>query len=224
MSIGVTDDVSGSAGHEGTAVDLRMAVMLGSVLCAVAACGASNTTSGEPLGTSTSSPATSVVATATPSPTLAPTPLPVVGTGAASPIIAVKDVASVDPGSGHHMFGDCNSSSYLVPPCPVTRRLGARLDSYPFNGTGGGSSPLCRCQNQGTLAFTLILESGTTAYVHEDLGLGEPSSDLRWTVISIGGTWYVNDQDTGCSATSIYDPAYDHENTSSMPAPPVASC
>jgi len=32
--------------------------------------------------------------------------------------------------------------------------------------------------------------------VRENLGLGEPSFDLRWTVVSIGGTWYVDDQDT----------------------------
>jgi hypothetical protein len=102
--------------------------------------------------------------------------------------------------------------------------LGARLNANPFNGTGGGASPLCRCQNQGTLTFTLISESGTTAYVLENLGLGEPSTDLRWTVVSISGTWYVDDQDTGCAATSIYDPAYDYANASSTPAPPVASC
>jgi hypothetical protein len=207
-------------------VILRLAVMLGSVCAcgAVAACGASTTTPSASPGTPTSSPTASVVATATPSPTPAPTPLPVVGTGAASPVIAVADVANVDPGSGRHLSGDCNSASYLVPPCPVTQRLGARLDANPFSGSGGGASPLCRCQSQGTLTFTLISENGTTAYVHEDLGLGEPSSDLRWTVVSIGGTWYVDDQDTGCSTTSIYDPAYDYENASSTPAPPVASC
>jgi hypothetical protein len=206
----------------------RAAVVLGSLcVCgAVAACSASTTTPTPtaPPETALSSPTASVVATATPSPTPAPTLPPVVGTGASTPVMAVAAVANVDPGSGQHLSGDCDGSSYLVPPCPVTQRLGGRLNANPFSGSGGGASALCRCQNQGTLTFTLMSETGTTAYVHEDLGLGEPSSDLRWTVVSIGGTWYVDDQDTGCSATSIYDPAYDYENASSTPAPPVASC
>jgi hypothetical protein len=138
--------------------------------------------------------------------------------------MAVQDVANVDPGSGKHLSGDCNGSSYLVPPCPVTQRFGARLDANPFSGSGGGASALCRCQSQGTFTFTLTSESGTTAYVLEDLGFGGSSSHLRWTVVSIDGTWYVDDQDTGCANTSIYNPAYDYENASSTPTPVIAPC
>jgi hypothetical protein len=145
--------------------------------------------------------------------------------GADSPLIAVEDVVRVDPETGLHVSGDCDGSSYLTPPCPVTPRLGARLDSHPFSASGGGADPLCRCQGEsGTpITFTLISESGTTAYVHEDLGFG-PSHDLRWTVVSIAERWYVDDQDTGCSTTTIYNPAYDFEDASSTPAPPVAAC
>jgi hypothetical protein len=138
--------------------------------------------------------------------------------------MAVQDVANVDPGSGKHLSGDCNGSSYLVPPCPVTQRLGARLDADPFSGSGGGASALCRCQSQGAFTFKLMSESGTLAYVLEDLGFGGPSSHLRWTVVSIDGTWYVDDQDTGCANTSIYNPAYDYENASSTPTPVIAPC
>jgi hypothetical protein len=208
---------------------LRFAVAIGSV-CAcgvVASCGATTTTPSAPVGTPISTPTASVVATATPSPTASPTPaptsVPVVGSGAASPVLAVEDVANVDPGSGKHLSGDCNGSSYLVPPCPVTERFGARLNANPFSASGGGADPLCRCQTVVTPTFTLISESGTTAYVHEDLGLG-PSYDLRWTVVSVAGTWYVDDQDTGCSNTSIYNPAYDYENASSTPTPVIAPC
>lgn len=146
-----------------------------------------------------------------------------VGTGATSPVTAVSDVADFDFDSGRHISGDCNAASYLTPPCPVTRRLGARLDSNPFSGPGGGAVPLCRCQGEVTISFALMSESGTTAYVHEDLGLGA-GDDLRWTVLSIGGTWYVDDQDSGCAATSIYDAAYDHTTLSSTPGPPEPSC
>jgi hypothetical protein len=191
----------------------------------VAACGASTPTSSAsaPAGTPTSSPTASSIATATPSATPVPTAVPVVGTGAASPVLAVADVAKVAPGSGRHVSGDCNGSSYLVPPCPVTQRLGARLDAHPFSGSGGGADPLCRCQGLPTPVFTLMSESGTTAYVHEDLGFG-PSDNLRWRVVSIDGPWYVDDQDTGCSATTIYDPAYDYFTAGSTPAPPAPSC
>jgi hypothetical protein len=209
---------------------LKLAALVGSLCacCAVAACGASTTTSSPPGPTPTPIPTASAVATPTPSPTPAatptPIPVPVVGTGAASPVVAVEDVAKVDPGSGQHLSGDCNSSSYLVPPCPVTQRFGARLDANPFSGSGGGADPLCRCQSLITPTFALISESGTTAYVHEDLGLGDPSTDLRWTVVSVGGTWYVDDQDTGCSATTIYNPAYDHFNAGGTPAPAAPTC
>jgi hypothetical protein len=43
-------------------------------------------------------------------------------------------------------------------------------------------------------------------------------------VVSVAGTWYVDDQDTGCSNTSIYNPAYDYENASSTPTPVIAPC
>ncbi len=149
--------------------------------------------------------------------------MPVVGTGAANPVIAVEDVAKVDQGSGQHISGDCDGSSYLTPPCPVTRRLGARLNAHPFAASGGGADALCRCQGLVTYTFTLISESGTTAYVHEDMGFG-PSQTLRWTAVSVGGTWYVDDQDTGCSATTIYSPAYDFYNAGSTPDPPAPTC
>lgn len=162
-------------------------------------------------GGTTTSPSGSVSPTATPTPTPTATPVAVVGTGAADPVTAVKALTGATAGF-------CTATSYLVPPCPVTQRLGARVDAAPFSGPAGGAGPLCRCQNQGTLTIALISQSGLSAYVHEDLGFGPPG--LRWTLVEVGGTWYVDDQDTGCSSTSIYNPAYDHVSSTTATAQP----
>jgi hypothetical protein len=46
-------------------------------------------------------------------------------------------------------------------------------------------------------------------------------------VVEVAGVWYVDDQDTGCPATTIYDAAYDSFFTT-FPAgqtrPPEPSC
>lgn len=140
----------------------------------------------------------------------------VVGGGAADPVAAVKSVASSEPGICPH------AGSYLVPPCPVTQRLAARLDAHPFSGPGGGAVAVCRCQNAGTLSFALLSQTGATAYVHEDLGFG--GTGLRWTAIKVNDHWYVDDQDQGCAATSIYNPAYDAVAANATPGPAPPAC
>jgi len=154
---------------------------------------------------------------------------PVVGTGAADPVTAVRDLVA-------HTSGFCTSTSpgsfvtpgaagYLVPPCPVTQRLAARLNANPFTSTayGGSASAICRCQNTATDTFTLISQTGATAYVNDDLGFG-PGTALRWTVVQVAGNWYVDDQDTGCAATTIYNSAYDQSGANPTPGPSPPTC
>jgi hypothetical protein len=132
----------------------------------------------------------------------------VVGPGAADPVTAVEGVVGESTGCTHTL---------IAQPCPMTLRLATRIETNPFNGTGGGAAWPCRCQNSGTATFALISQSGTTAYVSEVIPPA-PDINLRWTVLEVGGAWFVDDQDTGCSTTSIYSSAYDY-NAYVSPAP-----
>jgi hypothetical protein len=143
------------------------------------------------------------------SPVATATAPPVIGDGAPDPVTAVKDVTGAE--------GFCVDRNYVAPPCPVTQRLGERLAAAPMSGSAGGADPVCRCQNLGTPVFKLTSpRGGDTAVVSEDRGFGPPL--LRWTLIKVAGSWYVDDQDMGCSATSIYSAAYDHGSTAPAPA------
>jgi hypothetical protein len=177
----------------------------------VAACGSTSTApsaTGTPTAPATAAP--TATPTPTPTPTSTPAPVAVIGPGAADPITAVDDAVGGSTGC---------TLTLIAQPCPMTLRLATRIESNPFTGTGGGAAWRCRCQNQtGTSTFALISQSGTTAYVSESIPGGSTSISLRWTVLEIAGAWIVDDQDTGCVATSIYSTAYDHDAIAS-PAP-----
>jgi hypothetical protein len=127
----------------------------------------------------------------------------VIGPGSSDPITAVDDVLGESSGC---------SLTLIAQPCPMTLRLATRIEANPFTGTGGGASWRCRCQNQtGTSTFALISQSGTSADVSESIPGGSTPMSLRWTVLEIAGAWFVDDQDTGCAATSIYSAAYDYD-------------
>ena len=182
------------------------------LIATLVACGAGSQQS--PSSSGTPAP----TATATPAPTAAPTlpATPVVGSGAADPVTAVKDVTN---DGGTNQF--CQHS-YAVSPCPVTERFGDRLDSNPFSAPAGGAAPICRCQNAPQMTYTLISQSGDWAYVGYDIGAGAPT--LRFTVLDVGGSWYVDDQDLGCAQTSIYNPGYDAvTSTTATPGPTAPS-
>jgi hypothetical protein len=143
-------------------------------------------------------------------PYLIPAPVAVIGPGAADPITAVDDALGGSTGC---------ALTLIAQPCPMTLRLATRIESHPFTGTGGGAAWRCRCQNQtGTSTFALISQSGTTTCVSESIPGGSTSISLRWTVLEIAGAWFVDDQDTGCAATSIYSSGYDYDAITS-PAP-----
>ena len=182
------------------------------VFC-VAACG-STSTAPSATGTATApapaAPTATPTPTPTPTPTSTPAPVAVIGPGAADPITAVDDALGESTGC---------TLTLIAQPCPMTLRLATRIESHPFTGTGGGAAWRCRCQNQtGTSTFALISQSGTTTYVSESIPGGSTSISLRWTVLEIAGAWFVDDQDTGCTATSIYSSAYNYDANVS-PAP-----
>jgi len=182
---------------------------------AAAACGAS------PGASVSASPPVSAAATPTATPVPPAPSTPVVGTGAADPLTAVKEITNSIANSGTAQF--CGHA-YAVAPCPVTQRFGDRLDSNPFSGPAGGAAAICRCQNAPQQVFRLVTEQPTYAYISYDIGGGAPT--LRFTVLLIDGSWYADDQDLGCAATSIYNPGYNFVSRSATPeaSAPASSC
>jgi hypothetical protein len=79
----------------------------------------------------------------------------------------------------------------------------------------------------GTLTFTLISESGTSALVSEVFPAVYSVPTLRYTLAEVDGVWYVDDQELGCAATTVYHAAYDSLFTT-LPAgqtrPPTRTC
>ncbi len=180
--------------------------------CCLAACGSTSSPTAAPTAPA-ASPSASVPA-ATPTPT--PAPVAVVGPGASDPVTAAEEVSGTGaPGTVSQQSG-C-AKSIIAQPCPMTLQLATRIGENPFNGTGGGAAWQCRCQGgSGTWTFSLISQSGSTAYVSVTFPW-TPSTSLRWTVVEVGGSWYAQDQDTGCAATSIYSSAYSFNSSATPP-------
>jgi hypothetical protein len=156
---------------------------------------------------------TSTTATLPPQPASCSAPdsnVPVIGSGAADPATALKEVINL---SGTNQFCQSRTAQYESAPCPVTQRFADRLDANPFSAPAGGAAAICRCQNAPQQTVTLLSATPTWAYVSYNIGAGAPP--LRFTVISVNGSWYVDDQDLGCSSTSIYNPLYDAVTSSS---------
>jgi hypothetical protein len=195
--------------HRGSPAAARRRLILSAAAVAgfcLAACGSTASPTATPATPAASPTATLPAATAAPTPT--PAVVAVVGPGAADPITAVKDVVGASTGC---------TASLIAQPCPMTLRLAERIEANPFTGSGGGAAWQCRCQNSGTASFSLISQSGTTAYVAEAYSFADETS-LRWTVLEVGGVWFVDDQDTGCATTSIYSSAYSYNSAQSPPA------
>ncbi|MGA3183279.1 MAG: hypothetical protein ABSE52_01595 [Candidatus Dormibacteria bacterium] len=163
-----------------------------------------------------SGPATATATATAPPATATATPVAVVGPGAADPVTAVEEVAGTGtPGTVGQESG-C-TKTLIAQPCSMTLRLATRIEANPFNGTGGGAAWECRCQGgPGTWTFTLISQTGATALVSETFPW-TPSTSLRWTALQVDGQWYADDQDTGCSTTSIYSSAYDFDSSQTAP-------
>ncbi len=192
------------------------------LLLGAVACGSTAVTTPTPTAT----PAPS--ATATPVPTPVPTAIPVVGPGAADPVTAVEEVVDFNAtGSEVAQLSGCKGT-VIAQPCPMTLRLATRIGEDPFGANGGGPWTCRGCNGDtGTLTFSLISETGTTAYVSEVFQYSQTQLPVRYTVVEVASLWFVDDQDTGCTDTTIYSAAYDSLFYTFPPGqtrPPTPSC
>ncbi len=170
-----------------------------------AACGSTSASS----PTATGTPSTPS-ATATPIPTPVATPVPVVGPGASDPVTAVEEVVDFNATGGEVAQLSGCKGTVIAQPCPVTLRLATRLGEDPFGANGGGPWTCRGCNGDtGSLTFSLISETGTTAYVSEVFQYSQTQMPVRYTLVEVASLWFVDDQDTGCAATTIYSAAYD---------------
>jgi hypothetical protein len=166
-------------------------------------------TTAPPTASPSASPSATPQPTATPTatPTTAPTSTPAEGG-----VIRVPPddsngdntvAADLYPSSG---FANCASSgSAGYGACPVTSRLGDRLNQHPIR----GAEQLCRCQNrwQGVnITAPPVLPALNTYTVEVDLQFGGGTVSLDVVVIRTSDGWYADDircHGAG-SGTSIY--------------------
>ena len=182
----------------------RQALLLISTSLALAACGVAPSTGAAP-SSAAPSPAAATLAPAAPAtqgPTANPTPP---GTGAPDPTAAVHALI-FSPGAATACRPSGSGPRYSIAAgCPVTLRLEQRLESNPTAGTGEGADPICRCQNAADPPpVTVVSQAGVSAEVKVSFGFSGHPNDVRFTVVDLGGRWFVDDTYCGDPSTSIY--------------------
>ena len=83
----------------------------------------------------------------------------------------------------------------------MTNRFRARVASNPT----AGANPVCRCQNDNGAPRPQLQQAGpATATVSVDFGFPSGPNVVRFTVVSAGQGWRVDDTDCGDATTSFF--------------------